>query len=246
VTHQSTADYASLGFIGRLEHGLDRAQRAYGSRLRLPIYNTEFGYITDPPKHPRAPAKCGKTYPWVSQSTAAYYLNWAEYISWRDPRIRSFMQYLLRDPLKPACSNNYGGFASGLLTWTGAHKPSYQAWRLPLYLPVTSTRRGRALEVWGCVRPAHFAMLEGFGTQTAQIQYGPGSNPPNGAFTTAKTITITNLDNCYFDTRVAFPGRGTYTVRLIWSYPASDPSQYFDPLSVGGTAYSRHVIIHLR
>ena len=246
VTHQSTADYASLGFIGRLERGLDRMQRAYGSRLRLPIYNTEFGYITNPPKRRWAPAACGKSYPWVSQTTAAYYLNWAEYISWRDPRMMSFMQYLLRDPLSATCSNNYGGFASGLLTYGGAHKPGYQAWRLPLYMPVTTTRRGRALEVWGCVRPAHFAMLEGFGPQSAQLQYAPGGNPPNSAFTTVRTITIRDPNNCYFDTRVVFPGRGTGTVRLIWRYPPTDPAGYFDPLSTGNTAYSRHVIIKLR
>jgi hypothetical protein len=246
VTHQSTADYTSLGFIGRLERGLDRMQGVYGSHQRLPIYDTEFGYITSPPKRPRTPRGCGSSYPWVNQPTAAFYLNWAEYISWRDPRIMTFMQYLLRDPIRPACSNNYGGFASGLLTWGGAHKPTYSAWRLPLFLPVTSTRSGRALEVWGCVRPAHFALLEGLGPQSAQIQVAPGSNPPNSAFTTVKTVSVSNQGNCYFDVPVVFPGSGTETVRLIWTYPASDPNGYFDPLAPGNTVYSRHVIIRLR
>jgi hypothetical protein len=246
VTHQSTADYASLGFIGRLERGLDRMQRVYGSHLRLAIYNTEFGYLTSPPKRPRTPAACGKSYPWVAPATAAYYLNWAEYISWHDPRIMSFMQYLLRDPERPACSNNYGGFASGLETYTGARKPTYSAWRLPLFLPVTTTRRGRALEVWGCARPAHYALLEGLGPQSVQIQVAPGSNPRSSAFVTVQTAEISDPSNCYFDTRVVFPGSGTETVRLIWTYPVSDPFGYFDPLSVGGTAYSRHVTIRLR
>ena len=43
----------------------------------------------------------------------------------------------------------------------GKAKPGYAAYRLPLLLPVTSTRRGRSLEVWGCVRPARYAIPGG-------------------------------------------------------------------------------------
>ena len=104
----------------------------YGSHKRFPIYNTEFGYITTPPKHD------SKKTPWVGQAKAAYYLNWAEYISWRNPRLISFSQYLLYDPLPARPGNDWGGFASGLLSY-GKHKPkaTYAAWRLPLYMPVT-------------------------------------------------------------------------------------------------------------
>ncbi len=52
-----------------------------------------------------------------------------------------------------------GGFTSGLLFANGKPKPGYAAYRLPLFLPVTSARRGRSLEVWGCVRPARYAIL---------------------------------------------------------------------------------------
>ena len=62
------------------------------------------------------------------------------------------MQYLLGDPL-PALSNDYGGFASGLIAFNGTPKPTYDAYRLPLYLPGNGTTGGR-LEVWGCARPA--------------------------------------------------------------------------------------------
>jgi hypothetical protein len=47
----STADYASLAVIGHLTGALDRLQRVYGSSRRLPVFDTEFGYITSPPKH---------------------------------------------------------------------------------------------------------------------------------------------------------------------------------------------------
>ena len=84
--------------VPRLERTLDRLQGVYGSRNRLPIWNTEYGYWTNPP------AKVAK----ISPTTAAYYINWAEYLSWRQPRVRSYMQYLLVDP-------PLDNFASGLV-----------------------------------------------------------------------------------------------------------------------------------
>ena len=115
-------------------------------------------------------------------------MNWAEYISWRNPRLQSFAQYLLYDPLKPTRDNDWGGFASGLLTWTGIQKATYYAWRLPLYLPVTKTRPGQPLEVWGCVRPAEFGGLDTGTAQTAELQFAPNSAP--GAYTTLQTVTF--------------------------------------------------------
>jgi hypothetical protein len=237
--HTSTADYSSLGDIGQLERSVDRLLRVYGSGRHLPVYDTEFGYITDPPhRH--------VDYPWVSPSTAAYYINWAEYIHWRDPRIASYDQYLLQDPLPALKSNDYGGFASGLLTYGAKPKADYYSYRLPIVLPTTSTRRGRSLEVWGCIRPARAALIEGLGAQTADIQVAPGTNPGNTAFKTVATATIQSNSNCYFDTHVKFGGSGTKTVRLVWHFPTSDPLGYLDPLGkLGAPIYSRHVTIKL-
>ena len=55
-----TADYTSLGVIGNLGRALDRLQRVYGSDTRFPIYDTEFGYITSPPKRSPDPGSQGK------------------------------------------------------------------------------------------------------------------------------------------------------------------------------------------
>src|SRR6202008_4895532 len=142
-------DIATFPRIPTLERELDRIQRIYGSGKRYPIYSPEYGYITHPPNHDS----------YVSPSKAAYYLNWAEYLSWKQPRVASTMQYLLYDPpLYPFVPGD-GGFTSGLLFANGTPKPGYDAYRLPLYLPSVSARRGRALEVWGCVRPARYALL---------------------------------------------------------------------------------------
>jgi hypothetical protein len=216
ANHSSTADYASLGVIGHLTGALDRLQRVYGSATRFPIYNTEFGYITSPPKHSPDPTSSVRVI-YLSPTIAAGYMNWAEYLSWRNPRIRSFQQYLIYDPLRPSRKNDWGGFASGLLTWTGAQKATYYAWRLPLYLPVTAARRGHSLEVWGCVRPAGFGALDTGSPQTAQIQFAPRGS---SQFATVQTVTIEKGASCYFDVHLVFPSSGT--VRLAYAYPADD------------------------
>jgi hypothetical protein len=234
-------DYTSLGEIGRLEGALGRLQRVYGSRAVLPIYNTEFGYITTPPKHDSQLEPNGQRYPWVTQKTAALYLNWAEFLSWRDHRIASFAQYLLYDPLPALKSNDCGSFASGLFNWGPSQvpKPTYFAWRMPLYLPVTTATSGRSLEVWGCVRPAPYAVADTGQPQTAQIQFAPASGSP---YTTIATATINSTDNCYFDMRVQFPSSGT--VRVAWQYPAGDPQ--LGNFSRASTVYSRSVAVTAR
>src|SRR5437764_649179 len=235
-------DYSSLGEIGNLERALDRLQRAYGSNTRFPIWNTEFGYLTTLPKHDNQIEPGGHRYPWVTQSTAAYYLNWAEYISWRDPRLVSFFQYLLRDPLPSLKSNDWGGFASGLLNYNGSKKPTYDAWRLPLYLPVTSAAKGRSLEVWGCARPAVYAALDTGQAQAVQIQFRPSGQR---AFSTVQTVALPHASSGgYFDVRVRFASSGS--VRLRWDYPSADSSlPYSDPLNPR-TVYSRQMAITLR
>jgi hypothetical protein len=193
---RSDPDYADLPEVGRLEGVLDRLNRVYGSRTRFPIWNTEYGYRTRPPD-PRLG---------VSPNTAALYINWAEYLSWRQPRLRSYMQYLLVDPPPPA------SFDTGLELSNGRHQPSYDAYRLPIFLPSGSARRGRSLEVWGCLRPLH---ATGGSSQVA-IQFRSGSR---GSFTTLQTVRVTNARG-YFDVRVKFPSTGG--VRLAWTYPSGE------------------------
>jgi hypothetical protein len=212
---ETDPDFASFPEIPRLEASLDRLQRVYGSGARPAIYNDEYGYITNPPKR-------GK---FVSPATAAVYINWAEYLSWKNGRIATTMQYLLRDPAVTAGAQ----FASGLLFRSGTPKPGYNAYRLPLFMPSTSTRRGRSLEVWGDARPAPYEQRATQTQQVVEIQLQRGSK-----WTTVKTVPITNAHG-YFDVRVAFPASGQ--VRLAWAYPASDP--LLPVKMLGATVYSR-------
>jgi hypothetical protein len=209
-------DYADLPALPNLERTLDRVQAIYGSSTVFRIYSTEFGYQTNPPE------KLVKS---TDPVTAAAYLNWAEYISWRDPRVASYDQYLLADSPR---ANASGGFATGLEFADGAPKATYAAYRLPIFLPVTSFGRGQAVEVWGSVRPARFARLQTGAPQRVQIQYTPGSS---GAFSTVRTVTLTDPYG-YFDVRQKFDGSGT--VRLSWAYPR------------GPTIFSRAVEVVVR
>ena len=236
VNHLSTRDYTSLGVIGNLTRAMDRLVGVYGSRVRFPVYDTEFGYITSPPKHNPDPDVKSTKVLYASPALAADYMNWAEYISWRNPRLRTFDQYLLYDIERPTRSNDWGGFASGLLTWTGVQKATYYAYRLPLYLPATTARRGHSLEVWGCVRPALFGVLDTGQSQTAEIQFAPGSS---SRYTTLQTVTIGPGSTCYFDLHLTFPSSGN--VRLAYTYPAGDILLGNGAEVVGRTV---HVTVH--
>jgi hypothetical protein len=216
-------DFARFNDLGNLARELDHLTRIYGSGKHFSLYNTEYGYITSPPK--RAP------YP--SPNTAAYYVNWAEYLSYKNPRVKSYMQYLLADPAPN--TGVYAGFASGLETSKGARKATFYAFRMPLYLPRTSFSRNRPVEVWGDVRPAPFATLDGFGAQHALIQL----KPSRGGWRTVATVNVARPTG-YFDVRIRFPSSGT--VRLAWTYPSADPFLSVPDVE-GQTIYSRTLTV---
>jgi hypothetical protein len=197
-------DYAELASVPNLITVLDRLQEAYGSHKRFPIYDTEFGYQTSPPDTQ------GGT---VSPSVAAAWLNWSEYLHWRNPRIASYDQYLMRDPVPPPGGGAYTAFATGLQTYAGQPKPTLAAFTMPLYLPVTTTASGHPLEVWGCVRPATTAARTSHRPQFVQVQFRHGQS---GSFATVVRVPLPKA-YCYFDVRTTFPGSGS--VRLSWSYP---------------------------
>ena len=68
----------------------------------------------------------------------------------RNPRVRSFSQYLLRDDDPNAGGERYGGFESGLEFADGRIKrPAYDGFRLPL----VAVRGGSRVTLWGRVRP---------------------------------------------------------------------------------------------
>jgi hypothetical protein len=209
-------NFAIFSQLGNLERTLDRSVGAYGSHKRYAIYSDEYGYITRPPQ----------VAPYASVATAAYYMNWAEYLSWRSPRIGSYAQYLLRDP-PPGTAI---GFTSGLETDLGVRKATYNAYRMPLYMPATTVHAGRPAEVWGSARPAPFMTRDGQGPQSVAIQLQAGGHGP---YATLRTLNATG----YFDVRLTFAHSGN--LRLAYRYPATDP---FLPIGFAGTTADSRIV----
>ena len=131
--------------IRRLGAALDRAARAGRITRRLPIYNTEFGYQTNPPD------------PFVSTSPArqAEILNTMEQYSYRYSRVKSYSQYLLFDDLARSGSSalRWAGFQTGLRFANGKDKPSYAAYKLPIVVKkraCSSYAEGHSSRSTGC------------------------------------------------------------------------------------------------
>jgi hypothetical protein len=137
-------DNVTIGALSRLIRALDLAARAHAIPGHLPVFLTEFGVQSKPNR-----------FLGVSVARQAEFDAIAEHIAWSNPRVAAFSQYLLRDdPLggRPGASVNGGtiGFQTGLQYLSGARKPLYFAWPVPL----TVSRHGRSYALWGFVRPA--------------------------------------------------------------------------------------------
>jgi hypothetical protein len=139
--HSRRRDDVTIGTLSRLTRALDRARRAHAVRRRVDLYQTEFGIQSRPDRIVG-----------VSETRQAEYRSISELIAYRNPRVRAFSQYLMRDDLPRAgtASERYGGFESGLRHSGGAEKLAYDGFRLPLV-----AERGRRTHLWGLVRPAH-------------------------------------------------------------------------------------------
>jgi hypothetical protein len=192
-------DYVPLSDLGRLEQGLDRAFAAYGSHRRIPIYITEYGYGTNPP-NPRQN---------VTPAEQATYLNEADYIAWRNPRVRSVAQFLLYDSAPntayPKTNLKYWDtFQTGLEFINGKQKPAFDAYRLPIWIPQFT---GSRAFVWGQVRPGPHGRV-----QHVSIQW----RASGGRWQTLAKLSIRQADG-YFTTHVRIPGAGG--VRTAWRSP---------------------------
>jgi hypothetical protein len=179
--------------IGRLERLLNGAFKTYGVHRTLPLYFTEYGYETKPPDPHRG----------VSLATQAAYLNESDYMSWRNPRVRSVAQFLLYDAAPNALftPNQYDywdTFQTGLLFQNGQPKPSFDAYRVPIWIPSTHFVKGSKTFIWGQVRPADQLL-----SQSVQIQWR-SSKGSYQTLTTARTGSYTG----FLTASVKLPGNG--------------------------------------
>ena len=196
-------NFVPLADLSRLEHGLDRIFATYGVRRQLPIELTEYGYDTNPPNPYRG----------VPAARQAAYLNQAQYLAWQDPRVGSLAQFLLVDSgpdrSYPRGSPGYWStLQTGLEYDDGVHKPSFDAYRLPIFVPVPVVRDGAKMIVWGMLRAARNGT-----TQRAQIQW----QPTRGQYRTLATVSTSDPSG-FISGHVSVPGAGS--VRIAWTAPA--------------------------
>jgi hypothetical protein len=166
-------DSAEIGDIARLTDTLNRlaAMRRIDPKIR-DVYLTEFGYESNPPDpiKPFTPVE------------QAYNVNWAEYLAWKNPQIKSFPQFLLNDMGTVSATDaargkrDYGDWQSGLYFNDGSPKPAATSFPLALHVDCTTQlgrKRGKLLVIWGRVRP-------GSGTRTVTIESGTAAFRPAG------------------------------------------------------------------
>jgi hypothetical protein len=132
---------ATIRSIGRITRALDRARRKGRIRGgRLPVWNTEFGFQSNPPD------------PFQTRiSRIPAFLSESEWISYRNPRVASYSQFTLVDTPVARRGDLFGTWQGGLRFASGKEKAGvYQAYRLPLFVRLLGPS---AVEVWGDARP---------------------------------------------------------------------------------------------
>lgn len=195
--------WITLPNLGWLERVLNEIFAGYGRGRAggIPLYLTEWGYKTNPPN------------PYVKTSLAeqAKWLNEGEYITWRDPYVAALDQFLLVDD-GPRTSESVGSplywhtFQTGLLYLDRTKKPSYFAYRIPIWLP--SARHGRRVTIWGQLRPADHATVQDAVLQFRRLRSGAWRDLRQAQTASSRGFLLAH---------VAIPASGA--VRLAWLDP---------------------------
>jgi hypothetical protein len=196
-------NFAPISDLDRLERALDAAFTAYGVHRRIPLWLTEYGYETDPPNPFRG----------VDPRLQSRYLNEAQYMAFRDPRVRSMAQFLLYDALPdsrypPGTQAYWSTFQTGLLYADGTPKPSLNSYRVPLFVPDPVLSPRRQVLIWAMLRNAPRGS-----TQQVFIQWHPQDAP---AYRAIGVATVRPPGEVLID-EATLPGPGV--VRIAWISP---------------------------
>ena len=126
-------DDASIRDLGRITSALNKLRSRHRIRSRWPIWMTEFGFQSRPPDPYGSPIK-----------KIPGFMGEAEYLAYKNSRVRSFAQYpLVDDPGRVA------GFQSGLRFHNGKAKPGvFAAFQRPFF----ARYRGSRVELFGAIR----------------------------------------------------------------------------------------------
>lgn len=179
-------DNAPINYMKRIYKVLDQAYKAKRINAKLKVYNSEYGFQTNPPDMAGKPL-----------SQVATYLNYSEYLSWIDPRMVAYSQYEILDDA------DLGGFQTGLRFNNGEKKEAvYAAFQTPMV--AMTTKSANRVSIWGGVRAKPSSSV------SIAVQYQSGSD-----WKTARTIS-SSAKHGYFLTTVALAGAKTKRWRLSW------------------------------
>jgi hypothetical protein len=208
-------DNIKLADRDRLYRILDGAAAAHRIPPNVHVWFTEYGYQTLPPDPLRG----------VPLAEQAEWLSQAERITWADPRVAALTQFLMRDDLPrmrypPDSIKRWGTYQTGLEWANGAHKPAYDAYRLPFVAPAEVPAGKQAL-LWGQVRAAPNGV-----PQTINLQFAPGASDQ---FRTVGGPIAVKDPYGYFQVSVVPGATGRW--RFVWREPsASAPTRAGMPI----------------
>jgi hypothetical protein len=180
----------SLRDIKRLDTVLAQGAKAGAIKRGLKTYVTEFGISSDPPSENFG----------VAPAVQAREINHSEFTMYDNKSLMSYCQFQLSDDTNIGQNGDPVNFQTGLRFGDGSEKPSFAAFRMPIYV----TKSGGGVRVWGGVRP-------GAG-DNVDIQTGSGGN-----FTTNKTVKVNKYG--YIDQKISVSS-GQF--RLHWSNGGTD------------------------
>jgi hypothetical protein len=186
----------------RLGAVLDAAAALHRIPAGLAYWWTEYGWQTNPPDPLRG----------VTPDDQARWIAQAEQITRADPRTAALTQFLLRDDDprdEPGQTEarKWGTYQTGLEDATGAPKPAYDAYRLPL----VATPGPTGVSFWGLVRPAAGAQAP-----NVQLQFAPQGSD---SFTPVGGATSIDAGTRTFSADLTPAQSGSY--RFSWSPPAA-------------------------
>ena len=163
----------TISVLSRLTKLLDQAGKAKRVNAALPVWLTEHGFQTNPPEEHNAIA--------VTDAQQAEYINQSDWIAYNNARVRTTAQYkIVDDQSIPA------GFQTGLRLFNGgARKPSYDAYKLPIFV----ARKGSNVTVYGQARPADPGAAGNVEVQNASA--------PGAAFQTVATVPVTSANGTF-------------------------------------------------
>jgi hypothetical protein len=191
---EPSSDDATIRSYGRITRALDIARdkrRIQGPRL--PIWNTEFGFQSNPPD--RFQTRLSLIPGFMAESEL--------WLSVRNDRVASFSQYTLTDTPVRSRGDIFGTWQGGLRFDDGRPKQAvYDGYRLPIFVRLLGPR---VVEVWGAARP-------GGAGAVVQVQ----ERPAGGDFSNlGAPLTVENARG-YFRARFAVAKAAQRRYRFVY------------------------------